>query len=216
MWEVDHKEGLVPKNWCFQTVVLQKTLESHLESKEIKPVNHKRNQPWIFIERTDAEAEAPILWPPDAKSRLIWKDLDAEKDWGQEEKQMTEDEMDGWHNWLDGCESGWTLGVGDGQGGLACCDSWGRKEPDTTERVNWTELFRFYSLIELLSDSDFLQQYISQSVETRVKTNTSTHIFIAALFTIAQRCKEPKRPSLDGWVNCGIYMQIRWSINYKK
>ena len=99
MWEMDHKENWVLKNWSFWIVVLEKTLENPLKCKEIKPVNHKGSQPWIFIGRTDAEAEAPILWPPDLRSWLIGKDLDAEKDWGQEEKGMTEDEMVGWHHW---------------------------------------------------------------------------------------------------------------------
>ena len=140
MWELDHKEHWAPKNWCFQTVVLEKTLESPLDSKEIKPVNPKGNQPWIFIGRTDAEAETPILWPPDVKNSLIWKDPDARKDWRQEVKGTTEDEMAGWHHQLDGHGFGWTPGIGDGQGGLACCNSWGCKESDTTERLNWTEL----------------------------------------------------------------------------
>ena len=100
MWELDHKESWVPKNWCFQTVLLEKTLESPLNCKEINPVNLKGNQSWIFIGRTDVEAEAPILWPPDVKSRLIGKDPDAGRDWGQEEKGMTEDEMTEWHHWL--------------------------------------------------------------------------------------------------------------------
>ena len=104
MWELDHKEGWVPKNWCFWTVVLEKTLESPLDCKEIKPVNPKGNQPWVFIGRTDGEAEAPILWPPDAKNWLIWKDPDAGKDWRQEEKGMREDEMVVWHHWLNGHE----------------------------------------------------------------------------------------------------------------
>ena len=128
------------KNWCFWTVVLEKTLECPLDYKEIQPVHPKGNQSWVFIGRTDVEAETPTFWPPDAKSWLIWKDPDAGKDWRQEEKETTEDEMAGWHHWLYGRESGWTLGVGDRQGGLACCDSWGRKELDTTERLNWTEL----------------------------------------------------------------------------
>ena len=121
-------------------MVLKKTLESPLDCKEIQPVHPKGNQSWVFIGSTDAEAETPILWPPDAKNWLIWKDPDAGKDWGQEEKGMTEDEMAGWHHRLDGPESQWTPGVGDGQGGLACCDSWGRKESDTTEWLNWPEL----------------------------------------------------------------------------
>ena len=113
---------------------------SPLDSKKIKPVNHKGNQSWIFIGRTDPEAEVPILWPPDAKSQLIGKDSDAGRDWGQEEKGMAEDEMAGWHHWLNGHESGWTPGAGDGQGGVVCCDSWACKESDTTEWLNWTEL----------------------------------------------------------------------------
>ena len=120
--------------------MLEKTLESPLDCKEIQPVNPKGNQSWIFIRRNDAEAEAPIVRPPDAKSWLIGKDLDAGRDWGQEEKEITEDEMAGWHHWLDGRESEWTPGVGDGQGGLECCNSWGHKEWDTTEWLNWTEL----------------------------------------------------------------------------
>ena len=128
------------KNWCFWTVVLEKTLQSPLDCKEIQPVHSKGDQPWVFFGRTDAKAETPILWPPHAKSWLIGKDSDAGRDWGQEEKGMTEDEIVGWHHRLDGHEFEWTPGVGDGQGGLACCDSWGRKESDRTERLNWTEL----------------------------------------------------------------------------
>ena len=143
MWELDYKESWAPKNWCFWTVVLEKTLESPLDCKEIQPVHPKRDQSWVFIGRTDAEAETPILWPPDAERWLIWKDPDAGKDWGQEEKGTTEDEMAGWHHWLNGHGFGWTPGVGDGQGGLACCSSWGRKESDTTEWLNWTELNYF-------------------------------------------------------------------------
>ena len=112
---VGHKESWAPKNWCFWTVVLEKTLESSLNCKEIQPVNLKGNQSWIFIGRTDGEAEAPILWPPDAKSRLIGKDPDAEKDWGQEEKGTTEDGMVGWHHQLDGHEFEWVPGDGDEQ-----------------------------------------------------------------------------------------------------
>ena len=111
-----------------------------LDCKKIQPVHPKGDQSWVFTGRTNAKAETPILWPPDAKSWLIGKDTDAQKDWGQEEKGTTEDETAGWHHWLDGRESEWTPGVGDGQGGLACCDSWGRKESDTAERLNWTEL----------------------------------------------------------------------------
>ena len=131
---------LSKNNWCFWTVVLEKTLESPLDFKEIKPVNLKGNQSWIFIGRTDAEAETSILWPPDAKNWLIWKDPDAGKDWRQEEKGATEDEMVGWHHWLDGHELEQDLGVGDGQGSLACYSPWGCKEMDMTERLNWSEL----------------------------------------------------------------------------
>ena len=123
IWELDHKEGWAPENWCFWTVVLEKTLESPLDCKELKPVNLKGNTPWIFIGRTDAEAEAPILWPPDAKSQLTGKDPDAGKDWGQEEKgqqRMVEDEMVDWHHWLSVYESEKTPGDGEGQGSLTC------------------------------------------------------------------------------------------------
>ena len=128
------------KKWCFWTVVLEKTLENPLDCREIQPVHSNGDQSWVFFGRNDAEAETPGLWPPHAKSWLIGKDPDAGRDWGQEEKGATEDEIAGWHHRLNGHEFEWTPGVGDGQGGLACCDSWGRKELDTTERLNWAEL----------------------------------------------------------------------------
>ena len=140
MWELDHKENWAPKKWCFWTVVLEKTLESPLGCK-IKPVNRKGNQPWIFIGGTDAEDKAPILGPPNVKNWLIGKDSDAGKDWRQEEKGTTEDEMVGWHHRLNGHEFE-QVGppqVGDGQGSLVCCSPWGCKELDTTEQLNWTE-----------------------------------------------------------------------------
>ena len=140
MWELDHKESRAPKNWCFWIVVLEKTLESPLDCKEIQPVNRKGNQSWMFIGRTDAKAETPILWPPDAKNWLTGEDPGAGKDWRQEKKETTEDEMVGWHHWLDGHEFEQAPGVGDGQGGLACCSSRGCKESDMTEPLNWTEL----------------------------------------------------------------------------
>ena len=139
MWELDHKENWVPKNWCFWTVVLEKTLEGPLDCKEIKPVNRKENQSWIFIGRTNAEAETPILWPSDAKNWLIWKDSGAGKDWGQEEKGMTEDEMAGWHHRLYGHESEQAPEVGDGRGKLGMLQSIGsqRVGHDWATELNW-------------------------------------------------------------------------------
>ena len=143
MWELDCEESWAPKNWCFWTVVLEKTLEC---PKEIQSVHPQGNQSWIFVGRTDVEAETPILWPPVVKSWLIWKDPDAGKDWGQEEKGMRGDKMVGWHHRLNGRGFGWTPGVSDGQGGLACCSPRGRKELDTTKQLNWTELKEHESL----------------------------------------------------------------------
>ena len=140
MWELDYKEIWAPKNWCFWTVVSERTLESPSECKEIQPVHCKGNQSWISIRRTDVEAEAPILWPHDVKNWLIGKDPVAGKYWRQEEKGMTEDEMVGWHHWLIGHESEQVLRFDDGQGSLACCSPWGHKELDTTEQLKWTEL----------------------------------------------------------------------------
>ena len=119
--ELDYKESWVLKNWCFWTVVSEKTLASSLDCKEIQPVHPKGDQSWVFIGRTDVEAETPILWPPDVKSWLIWKDPDAGRDWGQEEKGTTEDETVGWHHWLDRHEFEQAPGVGDRSGSLACC-----------------------------------------------------------------------------------------------
>ena len=153
MWELDCEESWVQKNRCFWSVVLEKTLESPLDCKEIQPVHPKGDQTWVFIGRTDVEAETPILWPPDVKSWLIGKDSDAGKDWGQEEKGTTEDEMVGWHHRLDGRGFGWTLGVGDGQGGLAHCGSRGHKELDTTEQLNWTEVNVWELMWELMTVS---------------------------------------------------------------
>ena len=137
MWELDYKESWASKNWCFWNVVLEKTLESPLDCKEIQPVHLKGNQYWMFIGSTDAEAETPILWPPDVKNWLIGKDPDAGKDWRQE-KGTTEDEMIGWHHWLNGHEFEQTLGVGGGQGGLGCCSPWVTKSG--TWLSDWTEL----------------------------------------------------------------------------
>ena len=137
-WIIKKAEG-----WridAFWTVVLEKTLESPLYCKEIQPVNPKGNQSCVFTGRTDAEAEAPILWPPDMKNWLIGKDPDAGKDWRQKEKGMTEDEMVGWHHWLKRHEFEWAPGVGEGQGRLVCCSPWGHKELDMTEQLNWLNL----------------------------------------------------------------------------
>ena len=139
MWKLDSEESWVLKNCCFWTVVLQKTLERPLDGKKIQPVHFEGDQSWVFFGRNDAEAETPVLWPPHAKSWLVGKDSDAGSDSGQEEKGMTEDEMVGWHHQLDGREFKWTLRVGEGQGGLMCCNSWGHKESDMTERLKWTE-----------------------------------------------------------------------------
>ena len=141
MWELDYKESWVLESWCFWTVVLEKTFESALDCKEIQLVLPKGDQSWVFIGRTDVEAETPILWPPDVKSWLIWKDPDAGKYWGQEEKGTTEDEVVGWHHWLDGHGFGWTAGVGDGQGRLAAAvhgvaKSW-------TRLSSWAELKKY-------------------------------------------------------------------------
>ena len=136
MWELGHKKGWASQNWYFQTVVLEKTLESPLDSKEIKPVNPKGNHPWIFIGRADSEAEAPILWPPDVKSWFTGKYPDAGKDWGQEEKGVTEDKMVGWYHWLNGHEFELTQGDSEIQGSLACCSSWGHRKLDSTWQLN--------------------------------------------------------------------------------
>ena len=133
MWELDCEEGWAPKNWCFWTVVLEKTLESPLDCKEIQPVYSEGDQPWDFFGGNDAKAETPVLWPPHVKSWFIGKDPDPGRDWGQEEKGTTEDKM-------AGCESEWTPVVGDRQGGMACCNSWGRKESDTTEWLIWSDM----------------------------------------------------------------------------
>ena len=169
MWELDCKESRVLKNWCFWTVVLEKTLESPLDSKEIKSVNPKGNHSWIFIGRIDAEAEIPILWPPDGKNWLIWKDPDAGKDWRQEEKGTTEDEMvvaslTRW-TWV-----GWTPGVGDGQGGLECCDSWGRKESDMTERLILSDLIYIWNLEKWYWWAYLQDRNRHRNIEKRLRT----------------------------------------------
>ena len=148
MWELDYKESWALKNWCFWSVVLDKTLESPLDCKEIQPVHPKGNQSWKFIGRTDAEAETPILCPLDAKNWLIWKDPDAGKGWRQEEKGPTEDEMVGWHHRLDGYEFEQTLGVGDGQ--EAWCAAVHGVTKSQTLLSDWTDmLFRRKAMTNL-------------------------------------------------------------------
>ena len=142
MWELDYKEGWAPKNWCFWTAVLEKTLESPLDCKEIQLVHSKGDQSWVFIRRTDAEAETPIVWPPDMKNWRLGKDCDVGKDWRPEEKGTTKDEMVGWYHQLDGHEFEQASGVGDGRGSLACCSPRGCKQLDTTEQLNQTEHFQ--------------------------------------------------------------------------
>ena len=179
MWELDCEESGALKNWCFWTVVLEKTLDSPLDCKEIQPVHPKGDQSWVFIGRTDAEAETPVLWPPHVKSWLIGKDSDAGKDWGQEEKGTTEDEMAGWHHRLDGCEFEWTPGVGDGQGGLVCRDSWGCKESDTTEQLHWTELIKKNAFESVLMRWMKLEPIIHREVNQKEKHQYSIlmHIY---------------------------------------
>ena len=187
MWELDCEESWAPKNWCFWTVVLEKTLESPLDCKEIQPVHSERDQPWDFFGRNDAKAETPILWPPHAKSWLIGKDSDAGRDWGQVEKGTTEDELAGWHHRLDVRESEWTLGVGDGQGGLACCDSWGRKESDTTERLIWSDVWVLWKL----------------------KTHTQKLVFNIITFQNLNcfRIHNPKQNKCKVWVYFDIFLK---------
>ena len=155
MLDLDYKKSWVLENLCFWAVVLEKTFESPFDCKGIKLVHPKGNQFWIFI---DAKAETPILWPLDAKSWLVWNDPVAGKDWGQEEKGMTENGMVGWHHQLNGHGFGWTPGVGDGQGGLACWGSWGRKELDTAERLNRTELKNWLTGKDPDSEKDWRQK----------------------------------------------------------
>ena len=170
-------------------MVLEKTLESPLDCKEIQPVHPKADQSWVFIGRTYVEAETPILWPPDVKRWLIWKDPYSGKDWGQEEKGMTEDEMAGRHHGLDGHESEWTQGDGDGQGGLACCNSWGHKELDTTERLKWTELIGLDAMLLVfwmlsfkptfsLSSFTFIKRLFSSSPLSAIKVVSSAYLRI--------------------------------------
>ena len=159
MWESNHKEGWVPKNWCFRTGVVEETPESPLDCKEVKPVHSKGNQSWIFIGSTDAEA--PILWPPDAKSQLIGKDPDAGKGWRQKEKEVSDDKMVRSHRWVNGHEFEQTPRVGGGQDSLVCFSLWGHKEPDMTELLNGTELSGYVVVLNNLKKNSY--SYISNN-----------------------------------------------------
>ena len=212
MWELDYKESWAPKNWSFWTVVLEKTLESLLDCKEIQPVHPKGDQPWVFIGRTDVEAETPIFWPPDGKSWLTGKDRDAGKDWSQEEKGMTEDEMAGWHHWLNGHGFGWTPGVCDGQGGLACCSSWGLKESDTTEQLNWTEVYKDYTKYPMIFT------YNKQGIKIHVHYHFMDISEIKNLCGLCKlNCKKPRKTTLSvpKELNAEVEKQIHVQITTK-
>ena len=186
----------VPKNWCLWTVVLEKTLESPLDCKEIQPVHSEGNHPWDFLGRNDAKAETPVLWPPHAKSWLIGKDSDAGRDWGQEEKRTTEDEMARWHHWLSGREFEWTPElVMDREAWRAACDSWDRKESDTTEQLIWSDLFWFhcisiphfvYPLIHqsawLTCDWKYVTYFHFGAIMNKVSVNTHILTFVCTYF----------------------------------
>ena len=171
-------------------MVLEKTLESPLDWKEIQPV-HSEDQPWDFFGKNDAKAETPVLWPPHAKSWLIGKDPDAGRDWGQEEKGLTEDEMAGWHHRLDGPEFEWTPGVGDGRGGLACCDSWGRKKSDTAEQLNWTEYSTEWTDYIVLTDSSsdgHLSCFLFLAIMNNTAKNTHGQVFVLTYDSLVFPC----------------------------
>ena len=186
MWELDHKEDWVPKDWSFWTVLLEKSLQSSLDCKKMKPVNSKGNQPWILTGRTDAEVEAPILWPYDGKSWLTRKDSDAGKGWKQEEKGTTEDEMVGWHHWLNGCEFEQALADGEGQGNLACCRSEVTKSQTqlsywTRPKMKWHYVFllmKSISILGLWAKSSLFGypvfQQTTYSIKERVKKKMHT------------------------------------------
>ena len=191
MWALDHKEGWALKNWWFWTVVLEKTLESPLDCKESQPVHPKGNQPWLFIRWTGAEAEASILWPPDAKSQFIGKEPDAGKGWRQEEKGTIEDKMVGWHHWLNGHEFEQTPGDGEGQESLACYSPWGCKKSDRTKWLNNNSVIlclAFWKTARLFSTVAplFVQfhQYWLRSLFLHIRTNTCPFFFVLFMATL--------------------------------
>ena len=157
LWELGHKEGRMPKNWCLWMVVLEKTPEGLLDSKEIKPVNLKGNQTWILSGRTNAKAEVTVFWSYDMNNQLIGKVPDAGKDWGQKEKRASEEKMAGWHHQWNGHELGQTLGDGEGQGSLACCSPWGCKELDMTEWLNKNNKLWWINFIIIIMNQSILE-----------------------------------------------------------
>ena len=221
MRELNYKESRVPKNWCFWTVVLEKSLQSPLGCKEIKPVNTKGNQSWIFIGRTDAEA--PILWPPDVKNWLLGKDPDIGKDWRREEKGTTEDEMVGCHHWLDGREFEQALGVGDGQGGMVCRSPWGYKELHTTGWLNWltfqnSESFglkgaqlNFYEKNPSFKDYRYVGFFANKTVP---KFKLLTYIVLSVADNKTNCHYRSEKDELKIWVH-KMETTIRASSNYK-
>ena len=186
-------------------------------AKKIQPVHSEGDQPWDFFGRYDAKAETPVLWPPHAKSWLIGKDPDAGRDWGQEEKGMTEDEMAGWHHWLDAHEFGWTPGVGDGRGGLACCGSWGRKESDMTERLNWTTKQQKTKYKVTMNDQD-PEKSLFNNVEIRwvEKGGSCLSLLNSSAKVIYWKWLEPKHsfqsPGISlgekNWITLGDYSHL--------
>ena len=209
MWELDYKESWALKNWCFSTMVLENTLESPLDCKEIQPVHPKGDQSWIFIGRT--EAETPILWPPDVKSWPTGKDPDAGKDWGQEEKGRAEDEMVGWHHPLNGHGFGWTLGAGDGQGGLACCGSWGCRV-----RHNWVTELNWIVVIgqNLWLSAPALQESRSWVSLSRASTHPSPEQSPASSAAAAPVLLLSGAPCWDGW-DSRLTASLVWGLDWK-
>ena len=190
------------KNWCFWTVVLEKTLESPLDYKDIKPVNPKGNQCWIFIGKTNAETDAPILWLPN-ENWLIGKDPDAEKDWKQEEKEVTEDEMIGWHHWLNGHESEQALGA---QGSLVCCSPWGGKESDTTEWLNWIELKEWWEWWFSRSVMSYSCDLMDSSPPgSSVHGISQTRIMVWVVISFFRGYSQPKNQTLVSRIGGGFF-----------
>ena len=208
LWELDLKEGRTPKNWCLQTVVLQKTLESPLDIKEIKSVNFKGNQPWILTGRTDAEVETQVFCSSDVNSWLIRKVPDAGKDWGQKEKRASENEMAGWYHWCDGHGLGQTSGDGEGQAGLAGCSPWGCKESDTTGRLNNNNNEINTEIITTNSHWDF-----TVLCPNSYSANTS-HCYVAqSMYSVGSSWKKKKRSEqADKWTSNRInqWVQLHW------